>query len=91
MISFNHALNRQQTVATVLDPVVQSIVNELVSGQNVTVIVSTLSNLQVFLLKKCATHIFSKSIRVYAIFESDTFTNDIVNFKQLGPVHECGT
>ena len=62
-----------------------------------TVLVSTISNSQVFLLKKCkwllqnaeATHIFfSKSISIYAIFNdqsfNDTLTNDIVSFEQMG-------
>ena len=54
-----------------------------------TVLVSTIPNSQVFLLKK-ATHIFfSKNISVYAIVNdqgfNDTLTNDIVSFEQLGP------
>ena len=63
-----------------------------------TVLVSTISNSQVFLLKKMrvafayakATHIFfSKNISVYVIFNdqrfNDTLTNDVVSFEQLGP------
>ena len=63
-----------------------------------TVLVSTISNSQVFLLEKMwvafanakATHIFfSKNISIYAIFNdqslNDTLTNDIVSFEQLGP------
>ena len=58
-----------------------------------TVLVSTISNSQVFLLKKCEcksySHFFSKNIIVYAIFIdpsfNDTLTNDIVSFEQLGP------
>ena len=58
-----------------------------------TVLVSTISNSQVFLLKKCEcksyTHFFSKTISIYAIFNdqtfNDTLTNDIVTFEQLGP------
>ena len=63
-----------------------------------TVLVSTISNSQVFLLEKMwvafanakATHIFfSKNISVYAIFNNQSFngtlTNDIVSFEQLGP------
>ena len=62
-----------------------------------TVLVSTISNSQVFLLKTWvafanakATHIFfSKNISVYAIFNdqsfNDTLTDDIVCFEQLGP------
>ena len=80
-------------------PVVQSIVsltNSLVI-KILTVLVSALSNSQVFLLKMWvafanakATHIFfSKNISVYAIFNdqsfNDTLTNDIVSFEQLGP------
>ena len=63
-----------------------------------TVLVTTISNLQVFLLKKnlCSfckcksyTHFFSKNISVYAIFNyqnfNDTFANGIISFEQLGP------
>ena len=56
-----------------------------------TALVSTISNSQVFLLKKkWATHIsFSENISVYAIFSdqsfNDTLTNDIVSFEQLDP------
>ena len=80
--------------------VVQSIVS-LTSSMVVkllTDLVSTISNSQVFLLKKMwvafenakATHIFfSKNISIYAIFNdqsfNDTFTNDIVSFEQLSP------
>ena len=58
-----------------------------------TVLVSTISNSQVFLLKKCEDllqmHEFheKKNISVYAIFIdqsfNDTLTNDIVSFEQL--------
>ena len=63
-----------------------------------TVLVSTISNSQVFLLKKnvssfckCKSysHFFSKNISMYAIFDdqrfNDTVTNHIVSFEQLGP------
>ena len=62
-----------------------------------TVLVSSISYSQVFLLKnvssfcKCKSysHFLSKNISVYAIFDDqrfkDTLTNDIVSFKQLGP------
>ena len=63
-----------------------------------TVLVSTISVSQVFLLKKnvssfckCKSysHFFSKNISIYAIFNAqsfyDTLTNDIVSFEQLGP------
>ena len=63
-----------------------------------TVLVSTISNSQVFLLKKCEwllqmqkllTLFFSKNISVYAKLNdqsfNDTLTNDIVSFEQLGP------
>ena len=59
------------------------------------VLVSTLSNSQLFLLKNvsrfCKTTriFFSKNISPYAIFNdqsfNDTLTNDIVSFEQLGP------
>ena len=63
------------------------------------VLVSTISNSQVFLLKKNVSsfckcknyfHFFCKNIGVYAIFNdqsfNDTLSNDIVSFEQLGPV-----
>ena len=59
-----------------------------------TVLVSTISNSQVFLLKKCDllksfSHFFSKYISIYAVFNdqsfNDTLTNNIVSFEQLGP------
>ena len=56
-----------------------------------TVLVSTISNSQVFLLKNCEllTFFLSKNISVYAIFNdqnfNNTLTNDIVSFEQLGP------
>ena len=80
-------------------PVVQSLVS-LTSSlvvKMLTGLVGTISNSQVFLLKKKwvafanakATHIFSKNISVYAIFNdqsfNDTLTNDIISFEQLGP------
>ena len=65
-----------------------------------TVLVSTISNLQVFLLKqnvssfcKCKSfsHFLSKNISIFYIFNdqnfNDTLTNDIVSFEQLGPDH----
>ena len=82
-----------------LGPVVQSIIS-LTSSlvvRMLTVLVSTISNSQVFLLKKCEqllqmqkllTFFFSKNISIYAIFNdqsfNDTLTNDIVSFQQLG-------
>ena len=60
-----------------------------------TVLVSTISNSQVFLLKKNLSSFlvfFSKNISVYPIFNdqsfNDTLTNVIVSFKQLGPGHD---
>ena len=82
---------------TVQGPVVQSIVSltSLLVVKMWTVLVSTISNSKVFLLKKMwvafkATHIyFSKNIRVYAIFNdqgfNDTLANNILSFEQLGP------
>ena len=61
------------------------------------VLVSMISNLQVFLLKnvsnfcKCKSysHFFSKNISVYAIFNDQSFndmlTNNTISFEQLGP------
>ena len=60
-----------------------------------TVLVSIISNSQVFLLKKmssfckCYSHFFSKNISKHAIFNDQSFndrlTNDIISFEQLGP------
>ena len=55
-----------------------------------TVLVSTIYNSQVFLLKcKSYSHFFSKNISVYAICYDQSFndalTNDIISFEQLGP------
>ena len=63
-----------------------------------TVLVSTISNSQVFLLKKnvssfskCKSYslFFSKNICLYAIFKDQSFndklTNDIISFEQLSP------
>ena len=83
-------------------PVVQSVVS-LTSSLVVkllTVLVSTIPNSQVFLLKKMwvafanakTPHIFfSQNISVYAIFNdfNDMLTNDIVSFEQLGPEFYC--
>ena len=64
-----------------------------------TVLVSTISDSQLFLLKNVSsfckaktTHFFSKNISVYATFNdesfNDTLTNDIVSFEQLGREEE---
>ena len=63
--------------------------------KKLTVLVSTISNSQVFLLKnvssfcKSYSHFFSKNIGIYAISNdknfNDTLANDIVSFEQLGP------
>ena len=81
-------------------PVVQSVVS-LTSSlvvKMLTVLVSTISNSQVFLLKKCEWLVqmqklltfCQQNISVYAIFNDQSFndmlTNDIVSFEQLGPV-----
>ena len=64
-----------------------------------TILISTVSNSQVFLLKKCKSfsHFFSKNISVYAIFDyqnfNDKLTNDIFSFEQPGPgvfIHQKG-
>ena len=64
-----------------------------------TVLVSTISYSQVFLLKnvnsfcKCKSysHFFGKNISVYTIFNdqsfNDTLTSDVISFEQLGPDH----
>ena len=80
-----------------LDPVVQSIVS-LTSSlvvKMLTVLVSAISNSQVFFTEKnvgkCKSysHFFSTNISIYAIFNdqtfNDTLTNDNVCFEQLDP------
>ena len=86
--------------ADVQGPIVQSIVSltSWLKVKMLTVLVSTISNSQIFLLKKLSSfckcksysHFFSKNTNiVYAIFNdqsfNDTLTNDIVSFEQLGP------
>ena len=57
-----------------------------------TDLVSTVSNSQVFLLKKCKSysHFIGKNISIYAIYNDQSFndmlTNHIVSFEQLDPV-----
>ena len=71
------------------------------NGQMLSVLVSTISNSQVFLLKnvssffKCKIKLltfFSINISIYAIFNSQSFndmlTNNIVSFEQLGPDYD---
>ena len=75
-----------------MGPVVQSVVS-LTSSlvvKMLTVLVNTISNSQLFLLKKCKySHFFSKNINIYATFNDQSFndmlTKDIVSFEQLGP------
>ena len=64
-----------------------------------TVLVSTIPNSHVILLKKCEKLLqmqklltfFQQNISIYAIFNdqsfNDTLTNDIVSFEQLSPGH----
>ena len=99
-------LTHKASITTAVDdirgPVVQSIVS-LTSSLMVkmlTVLVSTISNSQLFLLKnassfcKCKSysHFFSKNIS-NAIFIGQSFndmlTKDIVSFEQLGPEFFC--
>ena len=71
-------------------PVVQSVVSltSLLVVKMFTVLVSTISNSQVFLLQFFF-FFFSKHISVFAIFNDQSFnntlTNDIVSFEQLDP------
>ena len=78
-----------------LGPVVRSIVS-LTSSlvvKMLTILVSTISNSQVFLLKnvKCKSysHFFSKNISIHPVFNdqrfNDTLTNDSISFEHLGP------
>ena len=73
-------------------PVVQSIVS-LTSSlvvKMLIVLVSTISNSQVFLLKNVSSlNFFCKNICVYAIINDQSFNdsliNDSITFEQLGP------
>ena len=54
------------------------------------VVLRTISHSQIFLLKNVnSSHFFSKNIRVYAIFNDQSFynllTSCIISFEQLGP------
>ena len=68
-----------------LGSVVQSIISltSLLVVKMLTVLVSTISNSQVFLLKKCVakcksySHFFSKNISVYAIFNGQSFKDNV--------------
>ena len=72
-------------------PNIQSLLNltSLLVVKMLTVLVSTISNSQLFLLKSYS-HFFSKYISIFAIFNDQSFnntlTNDIVSFEQLSPV-----
>ena len=101
-ISFdsNHVSSTSDTHITIyqgpFDQSVISLTSSLVVKM-LTVVVSKISNSQVFLLKnvssfcKCKSysHFFSKNINVYAIFNDRSFnhmlTNNIISFEQLGP------
>ena len=94
----NSYKQNRSIIAKHQSPVVQNTVS-LTSSlvvKMLTVLVSRISNSQVFLLKnvssfcKCKSysHFFSKNINVYAIFNNqsfnDTLTNNIVSFEQMG-------
>ena len=69
-----------QSVVTLTSPLVVKIL---------TVLISTISNPPVFLLKNVSSFCKCKNISIYAIFNgqnfNDTLTNDIVSFEQLSP------
>ena len=54
-----------------------------------TVLVSKISNSQIFLLKNMSSLFFNKNNNIYAIFYdqsfNDTLTDGIICFEQLGP------
>ena len=62
-----------------------------------TVLINTISNSQLFFLKKydSYSHFFSKNISIYAIFNdqsfNDTLIYDIVSFEQLDQVFQSLT
>ena len=83
-----------------LGPVVRGIISLTSSFvvKTLTVLINTISNSKVFLLKKCEKlckcksypQFFSKNMSLYAIFKDQSFndmlTNDTVSFEQQGPV-----
>ena len=83
--------------------VVQSVVSLMSSVvvKMLTVLLSTISNSQVFLLKKMwvafasYSHFFSKNISIYAIFNDQSFhdmlTKNIVSFEQLALVNRLSS
>ena len=92
---------RGNTVQAACGPVVQCVVSltSSLAVKMLTILVNIILNSQVFLLKKnvssfckCKSysHFFSKNIKVYGIFNdqsfNDTLTNDIVSFEQKDPV-----
>ena len=90
-VNFNQSLTNDVVSFEQLGPVVLNIIS-LTSSLVVkvlTVLVSTISNSQVFLLKLSYSRFFSKNISVYAIFNDQSFndmlTNDIVSFEKLAP------
>ena len=94
---FCEEIRRKQDLSDInLGPVVQSVVSltDSLVVKMLTALVSTISNSQVFLLKKKIQKLltfFSRNIGIYAIFNdqgfNDSLTNDIVSFEQLGPDH----
>ena len=104
VVKFSISLNRRVFVmiCDFQGPVLQSIVRltSLLVVKLLTVLLHTVSNLQVFLLKKKLREklftYFQQNISIYAIFNDQNFndmlTNHIVSFEQLGlvcfPVHQ---
>ena len=99
MLSFNVLIFPENSVFTssILGPVVQSIVSltSLLVVKMLIVLVSTISNLQVFLLKKMgvafanakAPHFSGKKLvyMQYLMIKVLTLTNGIISFEQLSP------
>ena len=96
MFSWRKRKNSFLDAPFIQGPVIQSIVRltSLLVAKMLTIPVSTISDSQVFLLKKCfadakATHIFQHNdISLYAIFIDQSFNNTLTNFisfEQLGP------
>ena len=92
--------NKNNPRSIKLGPVVQSIISllSLLVVKMLTVLISTISYLQVFLLKKnvssfckckSCSYFFIKNINIYAVFNDQSFidmlTNGIISFEQLDP------
>ena len=85
------SLKYWDTLTSYQGPVIQSVVSLMSSlvVKMLTVLLSTISSSQVFLLKNVNSFFKCKNITVYGLFNDQSFddvlTKDIVSFERLGP------